>query len=923
MFTGWGGFGLLNVAWYMFKTSGEKDFVKADPNAEEIVTGFAPHAFGSVLYYLFILLTMTWPVLFVWIDYEYYVSYAAFFAGSYRQLDLMLIGCWHTAAIWFPFAKFVSPLLGNYYSQRVPLSKCQTVAVWQRADDQILLEDNSRATQLVRNFNKAVQSLTGVPGYTTTNTVCTSSANTRYFDYHCARHSFVAGKGGVEGGSFQSAASTVSSDSAELLSLKSGLDSATASKELERTGENFIRVVVPNVLSAIAEEYTSYFCIYQFMILVVFLYWSYWYMGIVHGGIISLSLGIKVILKRGSKLRVKAMAESRVPCSVLRDGKWAVMDSTRLVPRDVVCVEEGMKVPADMVMISGNCILDEAMLTGEAMPVQKFTIASDGKPYKKMGAGKKYTLFAGTKVLDTQAAPGQTRAIALVVDVGAHTEKGKLVSGILYTPPVSFVFDEHLKVVFGLLACWALVALLIVSNIAGTTGTTTWLYAVFTVSQVFPPILPAVLVIGQSTSAARLRAQSIFCVDLPRITIAGKVRVFCFDKTGTLTQEGLEFNGLLPVEQQQEKGEAPKFAEMMKENLQPLLSAAIGCAHTVSKLGSRFVGNPVDVEMFSKSGWALQPKDDGAVYTKDGQVIKVLKQHEFDHASMSMAVVVQINDQVHIFVKGSFEAIHNLCDAKTLPANYMDEAQGLAANGCYTLGVAHRCLGSIDAAAARAMPRDEVERGNACLALLTFRNNLKPDTAAAIAVLQAGDVRPVMITGDTAMTGIFIARKCNMVPVTATVLLGELRHKNAENAEDIIWTPNDIKWTLVDSVTGTLGREVPIETVMAQLNDTIAITVGDNVDAKTPLVLGSKYELAMTGSVFNVLTTEGNLIKQLLPICRVFARMTPVDKVTCVELHMATDITAMCGDGGNDCGALRAAHVGMCVSVCVCLTYYD
>jgi cation-transporting ATPase 13A3/4/5 len=104
---------------------------------------------------------------------------------------------------------------------------------------------------------------------------------------------------------------------------------------------------------------------------------------------------------------------------------------------------------------------------------------------------------------------------------------------------------------------------------------------------------------------------------------------------------------------------------------------------------------------------------------------------------------------------------------------------------------------------------------------------------------------------------------------------------------------------------------------MAQLNATIAITVGDNVDAKTPLVLGSKYELAMTGSVFNVLTSEGNLIKQLLPICRVFARMTPVDKVTCVELHMATDITAMCGDGGNDCGALRAAHVGVCAS------YYD
>ena len=132
------------------------------------------------------------------------------------------------------------------------------------------------------------------------------------------------------------------------------------------------------------------------------------------------------------------------------------------------------------------------------------------------------------------------------------------------------------------------------------------------------------------------------------------------------------------------------------------------------------MGNPVDVEMFSKSGWALQPKDDGAVYTKDGQIIKVLKQHEFDHASMSMSVVVQINDQVHVFVKGSFEAIHKLCNDDSLPPSYMNEAQGLAANGCYTLGVGHRCLGAVDSAAARGMSREEVLTC-ALLALLSCR----------------------------------------------------------------------------------------------------------------------------------------------------------------------------------------------------------
>jgi len=55
-------------------------------------------------------------------------------------------------------------------------------------------------------------------------------------------------------------------------------------------------------------------------------------------------------------------------------------------------------------------------------------------------------------------------------------------------------------------------------------------------------------------------------------------------------------------------------------------------------------------------------------------------------------------------------------------------------------------------------------------------------------------------------------------------------------------------------------------------------------------------------------------MRSYLLFTRVFARMTPNDKVQCVQLHMERGVTAMCGDGGNDCGALRAAHVGMALS---------
>jgi hypothetical protein len=164
----------------------EKDFGPDETGAKEVMKGYFDHYFGALLYYYFIFLTLSWFPIFIWIDYEVY-SGKAFFAGSGRALDLQLIFTWHIVAIWFPFAKFMSPNLRNFYRARVPLSAATSVAVWQQADDQILLEDDSRATRLVRWGTGKIKEMFGVPGYTTTLAVRISSAGTRYFDYHCAR----------------------------------------------------------------------------------------------------------------------------------------------------------------------------------------------------------------------------------------------------------------------------------------------------------------------------------------------------------------------------------------------------------------------------------------------------------------------------------------------------------------------------------------------------------------------------------------------------------------------------------------------------------------------------------------------------------------------------------------------------------------
>ncbi len=76
---------------------------------------------------------------------------------------------------------------------------------------------------------------------------------------------------------------------------------------------------------------------------------------------------------------------------------------------------------------------------------------------------------------------------------------------------------------------------------------------------------------------------------------------------------------------------------------------------------------------------------------------------------------------------------------------------------------------------------------------------------------------------------------------------------------------------------------------------------------------GNPVELVIVGKAFNYLL-EYYWLPQFIGECRIFARMSPLDKAKCVRLHMANHITAMCGDGGNDAGALKAAHAGIALS---------
>ena len=207
--------------------------------------------------------------------------------------------------------------------------------------------------------------------------------------------------------------------------------------------------------------------------------------------------------------------------------------------------------PCDAAIITGTCIMDESGLTGESMPQQKVAVPNN-EPASRFDpgkAGKKYVLFAGTHCL--QSADGDQPAQAVVLQTGMRTQKGELLKGILWPKKLVFKFTEHMHVVVVLLSLWAGVAFTIAILIKVDQGRshvpTLFLYACATCTQIVSPLIPALLVVGQTAAASRLRKQGTFCVSPKRITVAGKVRAMCFDKTGTLTKVGLDFLGPCPV----------------------------------------------------------------------------------------------------------------------------------------------------------------------------------------------------------------------------------------------------------------------------------------------------------------------------------------------------------------------------------------
>eukprot|EP00928_Gymnodinium_smaydae_P039403 TRINITY_DN2692_c0_g1_i3.p1 TRINITY_DN2692_c0_g1~~TRINITY_DN2692_c0_g1_i3.p1 ORF type:complete len:1395 (+),score=138.36 TRINITY_DN2692_c0_g1_i3:550-4185(+) len=727
-----------------------------------------------------------------------------------------------------------------------------------------------------------------------------SSAECRFFEYTCVRYVFdEAVRHFRPLGTLK-----LTSESGHKTLSDGGLSSSEASNLLELYGANQIEVVVPPVLAALWNEFFNYMYIYQ-----LFAIWSYAFYYAWNVATIWLFLVFgsgawnAICIVRKNQLKVQDLARdgSDMQHVVLRDGKWISVNASDIVLGDIMTVPVG-KVAADVVLLRGCAVVNETMLTGEAMPVQKIALESHHNVcFDPTIHGKTHAIYSGTSVIQAfggevtpvmrQHSGGRDRtsvseqAVGIVVGVGGRTMRAQLIRMVLCPSNVKFKFTEQLPIVSFLALCYAAFVLIVLFKFQGQITNHAFLSVACFYIQCFSPMLPVSFTMGQTASAGRLDAEGIVSLSLDRIPMAGDLRVMVFDKTGTITHEGMDLCYVKSVTKAGALNKQARASELNADLKGDILLPALATCNSVTALpDGTYVGNAVDISIRSAVKWRVPKMDQERVFVSpDGrESYVVLRQLEFDRKQMTSGVVVRSRTaapKTYVFIKGAHDRIEQIVDPSTVASDYKSTCDRHSSECYYLLAMGYKEINfTISDEEIMTLPREELEANLKLCGLLLFRNEMKEDSPKAIEELINGDTICVMCTGDSSLTGASIAEQCGIISEGAEVVVGD-----EDDAGVVEW-----RW-----------RE-------------------DKTKLPSDEVYNGSMDLVLTQKAFRSLLARGDEhLHAILPRIKVFGRMKPEDKVKVITLWQSFDdgwVTGMVGDGGNDCGALRVAHVGLALS---------
>ena len=397
------------------------------------------------------------------------------------------------------------------------------------------------------------------------------------------------------------------------------------------------------------------------------------------------------------------------------------------------------------------------------------------------------------------------------------------------------------------------------------------------ITSVVPPELPMELSLAVNASLVALQKYAIFCTEPFRIPFAGRVDVCCFDKTGTITGEDLVAEGIAGTISSDPKKLVPLTGAGR------LTTHTLAAAHALVLLeDGTIVGDPMEKTTLAALDWKLGKGDNIAPNSKDAEhraAIHIRRRYQFSSALKRMSTISAITDgsnrQWVAAVKGAPETLKTMYS--TVPADYDETYRWYTRRGSRVLALGIKTM-NIQAEQIKNITRDQVECDLEFAGFLVFHCPLKPDAVETLKMLADSSHRCVMITGDNPLTAVHVAREVEIVD--RDVLILDLKEGT---------TSNELVWRNVDET-----KIIP-------------------VSPEEPLdqSLFNTYDICITGAALKQYESLPS-VTTLIQNTWVYARVSPSQKE--FILNTLKDLgftTLMAGDGTNDVGALKAAHIGV------------
>ena len=432
---------------------------------------------------------------------------------------------------------------------------------------------------------------------------------------------------------------------------------------------------------------------------------------------------------------------------VLRDGKEQVIDASQLVPGDIIRLEAGDFIPADVRLLKSVSLKsEEAALTGESVPAEKD--AGQEIPENAPLGDRANMVFSGCSIT-------YGTATAVVTGTGMRTEMGKIAGLLEGEAETQTPLQQKLAQLgkyLGFLALAACAVIFAVGLFNGIPVLEIFMTSVSLAVSAIPEGLPAIVTIVLAIGVQRMVKKNALIRRLPAVETLGSASVIFSDKTGTLTQNRMTLTKVWV------EGE-PALEAVSSQNSQAarklLQYGALCCDGSVTfgEDGSeQHIGDPTETAILvaaHKNGM-----EQGALEKAAPRLAEL----PFDSDRKLMTTVNRIDGQLVAIVKGAFDMMAARCVSGDLSAA-QEKNEEMSRQALRVLAVGYKPLEEVP----EELTSDTLETGLTLLGLVGMIDPPRPEAKAAVATCRQAGIKPVMITGDHVVTASAIARELGIL----------------------------------------------------------------------------------------------------------------------------------------------------------------